>query len=241
MLSFMREQGAGRSPENSPTSPDQPVVGAANKDDNQEYLTVAANKSSLRKSTILVAILVAIGLASLGFMIRKSRPQAAVAQPSKDEQTRMAASISRLTGISSEMLTRMDQIVKKFYEFSDVFQVGVNELSKNPFEAETYAAAAKDEPVAAPPQQDDSARILLARREQLKSKAASLKLLSIMRSGQESVCMINDDLLKRGDSINGFMIVSIGNDSVLLAGSPDGQADPTQDVDRLMIELKLAQ
>ena len=81
MLSFMREQGAGRSQENQPTGSDQPAVGSPNKDEGQEYLTVAANKSSLRKSTIFVVILVAIGLASLGFMIRKNRPQAALAQP----------------------------------------------------------------------------------------------------------------------------------------------------------------
>jgi hypothetical protein len=243
MLSFMREQGAGRSQDHPPAGADQPVAGSPNKDDGQEYLTVAANKNSLRKSTILVAILVAVGLASLGFMIRKSRPQAAMAQPSRDDQTRMAATISRLTGISSEMLSRMDQIVKKFYEFSDVFQVGVDELSKNPFQAETYAAALDAEPPAIEPQQqeDDAVKTALARRQQLKDKGASLKLLTIMRSGQESVCMINDELLHRGDSIAGFMIMNIGGDSVLLAGSPDGQADPTQDANRLMIELKLAQ
>ena len=240
MLSFMREQGAGRSQENQPTGSDRLAANLPNQEESQEYLTVAANKSNLRKSTILVVILVAIGLACLGFMIRKSRPQAAVAQPSKDEQTQMADTISHLTGISSEMLSRMDQIVKKFYEFSDVFQVGVNELSKNPFEVETFMGALKDEPPVVE-QQDDAAKVALLRRQQLKDKAASLKLLSVMRSGQQSVCMINDELLRCGDSISGFTITNIGSDSVQLAGSPNGQTAPGQDADSLVIELKLAQ
>ena len=33
----------------------------------------------------------------------------------------------------------MGEIVKKFYEFSDVVQVKVNELVKNPFEVEGFA------------------------------------------------------------------------------------------------------
>ena len=32
----------------------------------------------------------------------------------------------------------MDEIVKKFYEFSDVVQVKVGELAKNPFEVEGF-------------------------------------------------------------------------------------------------------
>ncbi len=239
MLSFMRDQGASHSQDNQPAGT-EPGAGAPNRDEGQEFLTVTASRKSVQKSTILVAILVAIGLASLGLMIKKNRPQAAVAQASKDEQTQMAATITRITGISSEMLTRMDQIVKKFYEFSDVFQVGVNELSKNPFQTEAYAAALKDQPPATD-EQDDATRAYLMRRQQLKDKAAALKLVSIMRSGQESVCMINDELLRRGDAIGGFIIVNIGTESVLLTGSPSGQPDPTQDADSLTVELKLAQ
>jgi hypothetical protein len=240
MLSFMRDQGAGRSQEGPPTGTEPPVAAGPNKDEGQDYLTVAASKKNVQKSTILVAILVVIGLASLGFMIKKNRAQAAVAQPSKDEQTQMAATITRLTGISSEMLNRMDEIVKKFYEFSDVFQVGVNELSKNPFQVEAYAATLRDQ-TSVVDERDQATQAYLIRRQQLKDKAASLKLLSIMRSGQESLCMVNDELLRRGDSIAGFVVVNIGTDSVLLTGSPSGQADPTQDADRLTVELKLAQ
>src|SRR4030042_245527 len=138
MLSFMREQGAGDLPANKNAGTGPRDTGAPNQGDAQEYLTVAANSKNLRRSTILVMILVALGLACLGYMIHKSRPQAASAQP-VEEEGQIEAAISRLTGVRSEMISRMDEIGKRFYEFSDVFQVGVGELVKNPFEVEVFA------------------------------------------------------------------------------------------------------
>jgi hypothetical protein len=80
---------------------------------------VATNSKSLRRSTMLVAVLVGIGLVSLLLMIRRSAPQAASARETAGDQ-KIEAAISRLTGGRTEMAGRMDEIVKKFYEFSDV-------------------------------------------------------------------------------------------------------------------------
>jgi hypothetical protein len=138
MLSFMREQesqNASERPSAGPGSQDIPAADAAGA---QEYLTVAANSRNLRRSTVLVAVLVGIGLVCLLLMIRKSQPQAAAAGATKNDQTKIEAAISRLTGVRSEMADRMDEIVKKFYEFSDVVQVKVDELVKNPFEVEGF-------------------------------------------------------------------------------------------------------
>jgi hypothetical protein len=238
MLSFMREQNAGRTQENPAAGQAAQSTNPGSKEENQDYLKVATDKSRVQKSTILVAILIGLGLVCLWFMIHKSRPQAAVAQPSKDEQTQMEATISRLTGISSEMLSRMDEIVKKFYEFSDVAQVGVNELVKNPFEIETFMDALKDEAIA---EQDDAAKMYLMQRQRLKERAASLKLLSVIRSDQKNVCMINDQLLCEGDCIEGFTVTKIGSDFVRLLWSSSGRADGASDEGDLTFELKLAQ
>ena len=73
-------------------------------------------------------MLVGIGLLGLMLMIRRSQPQAASAAPAAGDQTKIEAAITRLTGVRSEMADRMDEIVKKFYEFSDVVQVKVDEL-----------------------------------------------------------------------------------------------------------------
>ena len=236
MLSFMREQGAGDLPGNQDTGSGPHGAGAPDQADSQEYLTVAANSKNVRRSSILVLILVAIGLACLGYMIRKSRPEAASAQP-VDDESQIEVAISRLTGVSSEMVSRMDEIVTRFYEFSDVFQVGVGELVKNPFEVEVFAGALKQDVSQA---EDEEAQAALIQRERLKQRAGTLKLLSVMRSDQGNCCMINDRILRQGDTIEGFTISQIGGDSVELAYQPNGWGGAAQ-AEALKILLKLSQ
>ena len=237
MLSFMREQGGDGLPGNQTAGSSQQDGGAPDNGGSQEYLTVAANSRSLRRSTIVVSVLVAIGLAGLGYMIRQSQPQAASAQPSKDEENKIEVAIGRLTGISSEMVSRMDEIVSKFYEFSDVFQVEVGELVKNPFQVEMCMEALQEEGAA---ETDEAARAALIRREQLKERASTLKLLSVMRSEDGNACMIDDRILHRGDSLEGFTITQIGDDSVELTWRSDEAGQPAETED-LTIMLKLAQ
>jgi len=236
MLSFMREQGGDSLPGNQTAGSSQ-QDGAPDSGESQEYLTVAANSRSLRRSTIVVSVLVAIGLAGLGYMIRQSQPQAASAQPSQEEENKIEVAIGRLTGISSEMVSRMDEIVSKFYEFSDVFQVGVGELVKNPFQVEMCVEALQEEGAT---ETDEAARAALLRREQLKERAGTLKLLSVMRSDTGNACMINDRILHRGDSLEGFTITQIGDDSVELTWRSDEAGQPAETED-LTIMLKLAQ
>jgi preprotein translocase subunit SecG len=237
MLSFMREQGGDSLPEGQGAGAAQQEGTSPNREENQEYLTTVANSKNLRRSTIVVAVLVAVGLAGLGYMIRKSQPQAASAKPNKDEEQKIDVAISRLTGVSSEMVSRMDEIVNKFYEFSDVFQVGVGELVKNPFAVETFMGAMKEE---APSAEDAAAKAALIRREQLKKQAATLQLLSVMRSDDGNACMINDRILRQGDTIEGFVITRIGGDSVLLTWQ-SGESLNAAGTEDLTIMLKLAQ
>jgi preprotein translocase subunit SecG len=236
MLSFMREQGAGNQKKNG--GQDQPK--GSEDAGSLEYLTVAATSKNLRKSTILVAILVSIGLICLWFMIRKSQPQSAAAKQSDEEQSQIEVAIGRLTGVSSEMISKADQILKKFYEFSGVLQVQVNDLAKNPFEVEGFAKDMKSE---VSPQGDAGAEAALVRRQRLKQRAASLSLLSVMESGQASSCMVNDKLLRQGDTIEGFVITRIGGDSVELAWKGDGNpaGGQTAETDEFTVVLKLTQ
>lgn len=237
MLSFMREQGTSDLPGNPGSGTGRRDAGGPEQGDAQEYLTVAANSKNLRRSSILVLILVAIGLAGLGFMIRKSQPQAASAAP-VDDESKIEVAISRLTGVSAEMVSRMDEIVKRFYEFSDVFQVGVTELAKNPFEVEVFAGAIKEDAGKA---EDERAKAALIQRERLKQQASTLKLLSVMRSEQGNCCMINDRILQQGETIEGFTISAIRGDSVELTCLPKTPTGDTQEAEALTILLKLAQ
>lgn len=231
MLSFLREQGSSNLPEGQNTE-----IGPS-QGDAQEYLTVAANSKSLRRSTILVMILVAIGLAALGYMIRKSQPQAASAQPAADED-QIEVAISRLTGVSAEMVSRMDEIVKRFYEFSDVFQVEVNELAKNPFEVEVIAGATEESEQRTENKRAETLRLL---REDVNHRAETLKLLSVMRSESGDCCMINDRILRQGETIEGFRVAAIRGDSVDLIDLSLTPATSPDEAEVLKIQLKLAQ
>jgi hypothetical protein len=154
MLSFLRDsQETNQASASKTQSPaDAPAQGEAT-----EYLTVAGKTQKARQSTMVVAVLFVVGLAVLGVMVKKCqfKPAAAAAATAKSEDSQIEAAISRLTGVSAEMNTRMDQIVQKFHEFSAVVQVAVDELAKNPFELEASraqeGAAAATPPQPAPP------------------------------------------------------------------------------------------
>jgi preprotein translocase subunit SecG len=214
MLSFMREQGQEDS------SPQKPLntADSAEKAQEQEYLTVAAHNKNVRKSTMLLAALFAIGLLCLVFMIKKSTPQTATAGAANTEETQIETAITRLIGVRSEMFNRMDEIVKKFYEFSDVQQVNVSELVKNPFKRETFLGNLKK--ISDTKERGSDIDIEMMRRQQLRQQAKDMQLLSIMQSGQGNCCMIDNKILYEGDSIRGFSVKEIGDSFVKLEWDP---------------------
>lgn len=221
MLPFLKEQGfAELSVQEPSTEVDEYTSDGTEEVQEQEYLTVAAQDKNVRKTTILFAVLFCSGLLCLGFMIKKSVPATAAAAEISAEELQVAEAISRFTGIRSEMFNRMDEIVKKFYEFSDVQQVSIGELTKNPFKYEIFLGGMAGMP--------DTKEIDL----DIDVEIMNMQLLSIMRvpegasshlgslqSGQpdvKSVCMIGDKILYEGDSIRGFKVCQIGDTFVRL-------------------------
>ncbi len=237
MLSFMREQEIGNPSDRS--SKGTGSRDARSPDGPQEYLTVTANSRNLRRSTIFVIVLFCIGLAGLWLMVRKSKPQAASAQRSRDDEIRIETAISELTGVSSEMTSRMDEIVQKFYEFSDVVQVKVSELVKNPFQVEGCMQELKDQIVVA---DDSETQAELIRRQRLQQRARNLRLLSVMRSENGRSCMINDQILREGDKIEDFTVAQIGSNSVEIVWQHEDDADESvSETQDLKIVLKLSE
>jgi preprotein translocase subunit SecG len=212
MLSFLRDQSLEDLPAQkkmSTTAGKSPGDGT-DKSQESEYLTVATQKKQVRKSTTLLAVLFIIGLLCLWFMIKKSTPKAASAGSVETEETLIETAINRLTGVKSTIFSRMDEIVKKFYEFSDVPQVKVNELAKNPFEVETFSANLRKKPGDG----ENNAKKLW--QQQIRYKSKFMQLLSIMQSNQGNCCMIDDRILYEGDSIKGFKVLQIGDSYVKL-------------------------
>ncbi len=179
----------------------------------QEYLTVAARNRNVRRSTILLASLFILGLLCLFFMIKKSSPQTAKASSGqgRTEEAQIETAITRLIGVRSEIFNRMGEIVKKFYEFSDVQQVKVDELAKNPFKLEIFMGDLKEKS-----DTEFGINAKMLRQEQLKKQTKNMQLLSIMATDTSEYCMIDDRILHEGDSIRGFNVHRIGDSTVTL-------------------------
>jgi len=229
MLPFLREQGTDdsltqKSSKNSGKSPDDNTQTAQE----QQYIAVSSRGKNARKSTLMLVILFAIGLVCLWFMIKKSSPQKASAQPAGTEESQIESAITRLTGVKSEMFSRMDEILKKFYEFSDVLQVDTKELIKNPFELELFLANLRAKLATEEKTPIIGAEILM--QQQIAEAIKGIKLLSIMQSEsddgrKESCCMIDYKVLHEQDSIRGFKVSQIGNNFVKLRWMPTDNAE----------------
>ena len=237
MLSFLREQGgAEESSRKTEVAAGQTSSNGVKSPQEEKFLTVASHGGRTRRSTILLAVLFIAGLLCLWFMIKKSTPSTAVATTVDTEQTQVEQAMSRLTGVKSEMFSRMDEIVKKFYEFSDVLQIKVDELAKNPFTLDLYVGGSKKKTEQEPAPKMD---VALLWRQEIERKAQELKLLSIMQSDQGACCMIGDKILRNGDSIQDFVISQIGEDFVKIEWRPE-QDDRPPGTESERVEIVLA-
>ena len=210
MLPFLREQGFEMVKQPDDDTSKRPNSGQQE----QEYITVSAQGRNVRKTTYMLAVLFVIGLLCLWLMIKKSTPQTAEAKTANPAETQIEMAIARLTGVKSELFSGLDRILKKFYEFSDVQQVQVNELVKNPFKHEIFLGNLKKN-------SDNEKKGLdideeMMRQQQLIQQTKHLQLLSIMQSGRSNCCMIDDKILYEGDSIKSFKVSQIGDSFVKL-------------------------
>jgi hypothetical protein len=178
-----------------------------------DFVSAKDSKKSVKRSTIVLVTLFAIGLAVLFVMIKKGGPRLMSAQTMDPQQAQIDALVSKLGGVRTEMSNKMDTIVKKFYEFTDVKQVSLDQLSKNPF---IYDKIVTKAPTA------NNKNKVHAR------KAGEFKLFSIMKDDADtskSCCMINDKLLSAGQTIleytvkeiaAGYVVLEYGEDKIIL-------------------------
>lgn len=214
MLPFMNEQGF----DDSSAQHSADTTGGTGSDDagrpqEQEYLTVANRDKNVRKSTTLLTVLFVVGILCLWFMIKKSVPQASPAAAAGAEEKQIETAISHITGVRSEMFDRMDEIVSKFYEFSNVQQIKLNELAKNPFKRETSLGNIG---VLDNKNRDSATDAEQLRQQQIRQQMENMQLFSIMKSDNKNCCMINDSIVYEGDSIGSFKVIQIGDGFVKL-------------------------
>jgi len=224
MLSFLREQSNMDLPGQKPDAAAETAPSdGAEKSQEQEYLAVAASEKRTRKSTIMLAVLFIIGLLCLGYMIKKSTPKAVSAASDVPEQSELEAAVARLMGIKAEVFTGMGEIVDKFNEFSDVLQIKVGELVKNPFKLEVLSANVEEEPRIEIKVPEIDAEMV--ERQQVIQKAKEMRLLSIMQSDRGKCCMVGNKILYEGDFIKDFEVRQIGNNFVKLEWDPNRNSE----------------
>ncbi len=173
-----------------------------------EYFTVNTQGKKLQKSTILLAALIGAGLLSLLFMIKKGTPQESEAAVPDVEQAKIDVIVARLGGVGfrTEMSSKMDKIIKKFYEFSKTPQVPVGRLIKNPFKIDKFLHGLDEG--------NEGLHSLLDG-----YSVDNLQLFSIMSTGNDDAkwcCMIDDKILYEGDYIKNFKVCEITENYVKL-------------------------
>lgn len=204
MLDFLNEKDELElHKERGPAALSKDVPQKASKAVQDDFISVQSAGKNPRRSTILLAVLFAVGVLGLFFMIKKGAPQIASAASSDPEQAQIDTLVAKLGGVRSEMSNKMEIIVKKFYEFANVKQVSLSQLVKNPFRLAKSWSSASDE-----------GRKVLATH-----KSGDFQLFSIMREGSDPnkwCCMINDKLVYQGQTIADFTVAEIGVNYVTL-------------------------
>ena len=175
----------------------------------QDFLTVSEHGKKLRQSTMTLVVLFAVGALVVWFMVKKTTPAAATAAVNED-QAQLEQALAQLDTMQTEMNTQMNSVVGKFYQFSNVEQVEVAELKKNPFKRELGKAEAN---VSDGNLAESELNYI---REKANRQAAEMELWSITSTPRGMCCMINDKLLYVGDSTDGMTVQSIGEKSVSL-------------------------
>ncbi len=198
MLDFMKE--------NTQQSDDQTedVVQDQEPEEQQDYLTVAQHGKAVKQSTIILGALFVAGAVCLWFMISKTSPSDAAAAVSNEEM-QIEAAIAQITGIRNEMDEKLNDVGDIFDNFSDIDQIGVSELKKNPF---MYDVGLSLEGV-----EEDVSAIEF-------TTESDLQLWSIsVADGQKSCAMIDDVIVYVGDTIKGYEVEKIESKFVELLGN----------------------
>ena len=200
MLSYLKDGNQ------LPASADMPD-GEQAASSTEDYLTVSGNSQKVRRSTMIVAIVFAVGALGIWLMVKKTTPAAANAEPSQN-QVQLETALAQLDSMKAEMDSQMSSVSGRFYQFNNVDQVGVEELKKNPFirgemGEGSGSSGAGDQ-----------------RLEQIQQEAQiismSLELWSITATPKGICCMIDDKVLYQGDTYRNMTVKSITEKIVTL-------------------------
>lgn len=209
MLSYMRQDNENDVTVEDDRQTSQTDQTPRNPDDiEQNYLLPTNTQRSVKRGTIALLALFVTGLLLLIFMVKRTNPVSAQAA-TEENAIKIDQAVASLAGIRKEMDGKLGNTVREMSTLSDIQQVGVGELKKNPFRHRSVR------------QIDDirlDEKLNMSDRQPVTENDGTLYLWTIISSEKERSCMINDKILYEGDSIDGLRVESIGKDFVQLVG-----------------------
>ena len=203
MLSYLKE--GTHSADTDPTEAAEPL----SENSGHDFLTTAHHGRNAKQGTLVLIILFVVGAAVVWWMIKKITPAQAAAAAQEDN-TKIDQVLAQLQSFKTEVHGQIDTMFNRFYQASELGQIRVNELKKNPFKLE-MSQAAEDKT-----EEDEVAKRLQMLQDEINRQAGRLQLWSVTERAQGACCMINDKVLYLGDTIEGFKIIQIQNQRVVL-------------------------
>ncbi|MBW8034319.1 MAG: hypothetical protein FVQ79_01225 [Planctomycetes bacterium] len=208
MMSFMRQES--ESDVTSANGSDGKDVSGRDGESQDDYLLPSNNVKNVKRNTMVLGVFFVAGILSLVFMINRVNPSTANGAIS-DDALQIESAVANLSGIQTEMGSKLTEVVSKISSLSDIEQVEVDQLQKNPFRHSSVANFDMVElDMGGKSQSSFGQRV---------TKKVDLRLWTIMSSGKGRSCMINNEILYEGDSISGFRVKRIGDDFVELSSN----------------------
>ena len=200
MLSYLKD---GNSVPASSDMPDGDQAASRTED----YLTVSGQNQKVRRSTIILVALFAVGALGIWLMVKKTTPATANAEPSQN-QVQLETALAQLDSMQAEMDAKMNSVAGRFYQFNNVDQVGVEELKKNPF--------IRKEMDSSPNSSGTGVQQQAQIRQEAQVIEMGMELWSITATPKGMCCMIDDKVLYQGDTYRNMTVKSITGKVVTL-------------------------
>ncbi|MCS7032629.1 MAG: general secretion pathway protein GspB [Phycisphaerae bacterium] len=186
-------------------------------DGHSEFISADEHKPPLNRSTLVLILLVVLGGGGLYTMHLRTGPKPAVAGETQEASKTINSFLSGGDGsirLMEKALRETEQVVKRFLEYPSTTQVPLTELRTNPFRKQS------EQPASAPTSDLAAKRRREEERQAILKAVQGLQLQSVMSGGSQRACMINNTLVKEGQTVEGFTLEKIASDAVIVRNGP---------------------
>lgn len=204
MLSFMQDDSSQIPASAAMQAEISPDGGGASP--GQDYIKPVEYGKSVKKGTLILAVIFLAGGAGVWLMIKKAGPSIA-SGAGKESVQKIDEVLSQFSTFRTQVSTEMDRVAVRLNQASQLGQIQVEDLKKNPFRQEFSLDRGS---------KDLSAVQMQQHKEDMRRRAMAYQLWSITENIENPCCMINDKVLFTGDVIGGFTVKKISNGSVVL-------------------------